>query len=292
MKNIKKAKEAYNSIKIPSNLSNIVDETISRKYIRNRNKTNKKIKTRGIILSTCLATCLMFVILVNENASFAKGVSQIPIIKELAKLVTVEKIIEEDDEKLVYANIPAIQNTGNTDLEKRINLEISNKMNEVLKEVEERAKEYKQAVLDTGGTVEDYHPILINIDYELKYSSEDLVSFVINKSETLASAYTEQYIYNIDVETGKELNLKDVLGENYKKIVDDEINKQIEERKKDESNLYFTPEEGGFNGIENEYQNFYINENRKVVIVFSKYEIAPGCMGIQEFEISDYPVII
>ena len=40
-------------------------------------------------------------------------------------------------------------------------------------------------------------------------------------------------------------------------------------------------------GIENEYQNFYINSNGKVVIVFEKYEIAPGYMGIQEFEIDE-----
>lgn len=292
MKGIKKAKEAYDSIKIPNNLSSIVDQTINRKYIGTESKVKKSNKVRGIILSTCLATCFLFVVLVNENETFAKSVSQIPVIKELAKLVTIEKIVEEDDEKLVYANIPAIQNTGNTDLEKRVNYEISKKMDEVLKEVEERASDYKQAVLDTGGNLEDYHPILVNIDYELKYSSKDLVSFIINKSETLASAYTEQYIYNIDVETGKELNLKDVLGENYKEIVDNEINKQIQERKKDEDNSYFTPEEGGFNGIENEYQNFYINENRKVVIVFFKYEIAPGYMGVQEFEISNHEINI
>ncbi len=292
MKNIKKAKEAYDSIKIPNNLSKIVDQTINREYIGKKDKISKKSKIAGIALSTCLATCFLFVVLVNENETFAKSVSKIPVIKELAKLVTIEKIVEEDNEKLVYANIPAIQNTGNTDLEKRINYEISKKMDEVLKEAEKRASEYKQAVLDTGGSLEDYHPILINIDYELKYSGSDLVSFVINKSETLASAYTEQYIYNIDIETGKELNLKDVLGEDYKEIVDNEINRQIEERKKDKENSYFTPEEGGFDGIENEYQNFYINENRKVVIVFFKYEIAPGYMGMQEFEISNYDINI
>ena len=43
--------------------------------------------------------------------------------------------------------------------------------------------------------------------------------------------------------------------------------------------------EGGFSGIENEYQNFYINSEGKVVIVFEKYEIAPGYMGTQEFVI-------
>ena len=42
---------------------------------------------------------------------------------------------------------------------------------------------------------------------------------------------------------------------------------------------------GKISGIEDEYQDFYINSNGKVVIVFEKYKIAPGYMGTQEFEI-------
>ena len=103
-------------------MSKIVDQTINREYIGKKDKIRKKSKIAGIALSTCLATCFLFVVLVNENETFAKSVSKIPVIKELAKLVTIEKIVEEDNEKLVYANIPAIQNTGNTDLEKRIKL--------------------------------------------------------------------------------------------------------------------------------------------------------------------------
>lgn len=149
-----------------------------------------------------------------------------------------------------------------------------------------RAEEYKKAVLATGGTMEDYIPTQINVDYKITYQDENLVSFVITKSESSASAYQEQYFYNIDIENGKELNLRDVLGENYKEIIDDSVNKQIKERtKEDKSNVYFTDDEGGFSGIENEYQDFYINENKKVTVVFQKYEIAPGYMGIQNFEI-------
>jgi len=32
-------------------------------------------------------------------------------------------------------------------------------------------------------------------------------------------------------------------------------------------------------------QNFYITEEGKLVISFDKYEVGPGYMGIQEFEI-------
>ena len=44
-------------------------------------------------------------------------------------------------------------------------------------------------------------------------------------------------------------------------------------------------EEGGFTGI-SENTKFYINENNRPVIVFEKYEIAPGAAGEITFEIA------
>ena len=58
---------------------------------------------------------------------------------------------------------------------------------------------------------------------------------------------------------------------------------QIEERKEN-GEVFWTPEEGGFAGISEQTQ-FYINEMGNPVIVFDKYEIAPGADGQIEFEI-------
>ena len=281
MKNLKKAKEVYSSIKIPEHLNYVVNKAIA-----NKEKPKHHIfRYFNYAMSTVTCTFIAFVLLINTNSSLASDIAEIPIIGDIAKIFTVKEIKEEDATKLINAKIPALENTGNTDLEKRINYEIMLKINEILEEAEGRAAEYKKAVIETGGTEESYQPINIQIDYKVGYSSDDVVSFVILKSETLASAYTERYFYNIDIKTGKNLNLRDVLGNDYKEIVDETIYKEIAERSKNPDNAYFTKEENGFDGIENEYQNFYINESGNVVIVFEKYEIAPGYMGTQEFEI-------
>lgn len=68
-------------------------------------------------------------------------------IEEIAKIFTVKEVKEEDSTKLINAKIPALENTGNTDLEKRINYEIMLKINEILEEAEERAAEYKNVFL-------------------------------------------------------------------------------------------------------------------------------------------------
>ena len=281
MKKLEKAKEVYKAIKIPEQLNYIVNRTISKQ------RKEKRYILRYVKYAVTTVACvfLTFVFTINVNPSFATSVSEIPIIGDVARVFTIKEVKEEDKTKLINAKIPALENTGNTELEKRVNYEIMLKMNEVLKEAEERAAEYKEAVIETGGDEEDYQPINIQIDYKVGYSSDKVVSFMISKSETLASAYTERYFYNIDIETGKKLNLRDVLGNDYKEIVDKTIYKEIEERSKNPDNIYFTADEGGFDGIENEYQNFYINSDGKVVIIFEKYEIAPGYMGTQEFVI-------
>ena len=282
---LKKAKKAYHSIEIPQELDYIVNKAISRSKSHKKNIGILWVKRTTATLATTFA---LFVILLNTNETFAKAMEDVPVIGSIAEVFTVREYKEENDTDLIEAKIPAIKNTGNEELEDRINYEISSKINEVLEEAKQRAEEYKEAVLATGGTMEDYIPTQINIDYKITYQDDNIISFVITKSESAASAYQEQYFYNIDIENGKELNLRDVLGENYKEIVDEEVKKQIKERmEENKDNSYFTVEEGGFSGIEDEYQNFYINENKKVTVVFQKYEIAPGYMGIQNFEIQN-----
>lgn len=306
-----KAKMAYDSIEVPRELEDTVNRTIldsnvvqkrnavkqnrvikGNKVFKNATRTNRPLIVFRSFTLALIATFALFVVLLNTNESFAKAMQDIPAIAGIAKVFTVREYKEENETDLIDVKVPAIQNTGNSDLENRINYEISSKINDVIEEARTRAEEYKNAVLATGGTMDDYIPTRINIDYKITYQDDNFISFVITKSESQASAYQEQYFYNIDIQNGKELNLKDVLGADYKQIVDESVEKQINERMESNSNnMYFTKEEGGFSEIENEYQDFYINENKKAVIVFQKYEIAPGYMGIQNFEIPNELII-
>ena len=280
---LKKCKKIYDSIEIPKELDYVVNRAIHQEEVKKKSNITVYMKW---ITATAATTFSLFVILLNTNATFAKSMEEIHVISSIAKVFTVREYKEETNTELIEVRVPAIQNTGNSDLENRVNSEISKKVNELLDEAKNRAKEYQEAIVETGGNLDDYGPMLIEINYEITYQDNNLISFIITKSENMFSAYTEQYFYNINIQNGKELNLKEVLGDNYKEIVDREVKKQIKERKKaDKNNIYFSEEEGGFSGIENEYQDFYIDENKKVTIVFQKYEIAPGYMGIQSFEI-------
>ena len=138
-------------------------------------------------------------------------------------------------------------------------------------------------LIATGGDPNEVIPVFIDIDYELKYTSVERISFVVTKTETLANAYSEQYFYNLALPDGRDLQLSDLLGPDFKRIVDAEVERQIAERGKDPDIVFFEGE-NGFRGIDDR-QKFFIDADGQVVVVFAKYEIAPGSMGIQTFKI-------
>lgn len=276
---LERARARYQAQETPEELSLAV-----RAAIREGDRLRKHRRVLRRSLATALASCACFVLLVNGSPSFAQAVYEVPVLGSLARIFTVTEYTINDKERVIDVRLPALENTGYTDLEQKINQEISTRVQAVIDEAEARARETKEAYVATGGDPDDYMPVIIDVDYEVKCQNDQYLSFVINKTETRASAYTEFYTYNIDLETGKELTLRDLLGPNWMETVNTQVEAEIARRAQDPDNIYWTEEQGGFQGIE-EDQPFYLNENGLPVVVFEKYEIAPGSMGSQEFVI-------
>ena len=121
------------------------------------------------------------------------------------------------------------------------------------------------------------------MNYEIKSQTEEYLSFTVIGAENWNSGCNEARYYNIDLQQEKLITLEDVLGEDYTNIVNADIQAQIEQRT-NAGETFFAPEEGGFAGI-SDNTKFYMNEYGNPVIVFDKYEIAPGSAGAVEFEI-------
>lgn len=276
---LERTRARYRAQETPEELSLAV-----RAAIREGERLRKRRRVLRRSLATALAGCACFVLLVNGSPTFAQAVYDVPLLGSLARIFTVTEFTVNDDEHVIDVRLPALENTGYTDLEQQINQEISTRVQAVIDEAEQRAQETKEAYVSTGGDPDDYIPVIIDVDYEVKCQTEHYLSFVIQKTETRASAYTEFYTYNIDLETGRELTLRDLLGPNWMETVNAQVEAQIAERSKDPDNVYWTAEEGGFQGI-SEDQPFYLNQEERPVVVFEKYELGPGSMGSQEFVI-------
>lgn len=275
-------KSKYDKLEIPKELSSVVSNAIEigLKEEKERNVIYKK------VIGIAAVIIMTFVLPLNIVPSYAKAVQQIPIIGELAKIFTFKEYHFEDDIKYVDVKIPKFVYDGKTDLEKRVNQEISKIINEEVENAENNAKEYYEAFVQTGGNPEDFIPIGINVDYEIKNITEDVVSFVITKNETFASVYFVEYFYNIDMETGRNLTLKDWLGNDYKEKVVQNMKNTISSWSQEQKQLLF--EDVNIEDLIDENTNFYINEQNQVVVVFEKYEVAAGAAGRLEFLIEDY----
>ncbi|WP_250278216.1 RsiV family protein [[Clostridium] colinum] len=283
MKKIKKAKEIYNNIEVPLQLNEIINLEI------NKNKPKYKWK---YLTSTVASVLILFVIGVNVSETFAMACSKIPIISEIVSVISIhgKKI---DNDKTINTQIPQISTDDENikQITDKVNNQIKTIVDEYTKQAEQDIQEYKEAFIETGGTEEEFKQknIVVDVSYDLKSKSKDHISLVLNANEGWANAYNISYFYNIDLNTGKNITLKDILGDDYINIANESIKNQIEQQIKEDENLsyfgYNVDSIDGFKTITDE-TNFYINKNGNPVIVFDKYEIVPGYMGQVSFEIN------
>lgn len=279
-KKIEKAKMIYQSIEAPIELDQIVDSAIDT-AVRRKHKSHVWFKP---VICIAASMCILFVVMLNSNQTFAERMYNIPGIGNVARVFTFREYNKSEEAYNINIKAPAIEGTGYTDLEKRINQEIQSKIDIIVKNAEQRAEENRQQIIDEGRTEEDLGYFIVEVDYEIRSSNESILSFVINHTESFANTYTYQTFYNINLDTGEEITLADILGENYKEIVTQSIKQQIKERTEKDSQLMYYDSDEGIESIL-DYLKFYINSTAHVVISFEKGEIAPPPMGIQEFEI-------
>ena len=215
---MERARARYKEVELPAELDFAVASAIRAGDRKRRSRDG--LRRTAAVLASC---CACFVLLLNVSPTFAQAVEAVPVLGALARVVTVREYRIEDKEHLIDVRLPALKNTGNTDLEQRVNTEISTRIQQVLDEAEARARADKEAFVATGGQAEDFIPIIIDVDYEIKCQNGHYLSFILTKTETLANAYTEYYAYNIDLETGRELTLRDLLGPDWKRIANEAV---------------------------------------------------------------------
>lgn len=290
MGSLKKMKEQYENVAIPEELAVRVQQEIAKS--RNKQMEQESIRycfpkvVRGIGTAAA-AACVLFTLALNTTPAFAMEAAQLPVIGGLARVLTFRSYETEKDDIAVSVEIPSIeiieQDTGIKVDE--INQEILDRCNQYAEEALARAEKYRTAFLETGGTLEEWaaHNIKIKVDYEIKQQDDAYLSFVVRGYESWSNAYNESRYYNLDLLTGKEVTLKDLLGDDYEALANDSIRQQIAEREQ-AGESFFAEDAGGFTGISYNTK-FYINTNHNPVIVFDKFEIANGAAGEIEFEI-------
>lgn len=128
-----------------------------------------------------------------------------------------------------------------------------------------------------------YIPTTIKCNFEVKCLDEDYLSLFVEISESRTTSMIRRLFYNIDLNQGKIIGIKDFLGENFKenvvKIINSEIDKWSDEQKSTLINNYSVEK------YISDDTPFFINNNHRAVIQIEKFAITIGSAGYHEFQI-------
>ncbi|WP_322006648.1 DUF3298 and DUF4163 domain-containing protein [Clostridium butyricum] len=272
MKNINDLKKEYMDIKIPENLDDVVKESI--KKVDRKSIVNKKIIGSAAVLAIIFG--------INISPVFADVVSDIPIVGNIVKLVTVKNYTLKKNNVEADIKVPAIEGLENKQLEENLN-----------KEFIENGKKIYEELIEEFPSINNQMKY-VGSDYKIKADNDSFLSIEITKEEIQASSYTIKKHYTIDKNKQIVLTLPMLFeGENYIEEISNDIKAQmIENMKKDSNLIYFLESDENEEVIDSfdkikENQDFYINNDGNLVICFDEYEVAPGYMGTLEFIISD-----
>ena len=129
MKRMAEAKETYDNIPIPEELS----ERVMLEVRKAEEKHNKKITTfrRASFMkkgfAAVAAIAVLFTAGVNTSEAFAQGVSEIPLLGDLARIVTFRSYETKTEDLQISVDIPSVEMISQDlqGLEKSVNQEIN-----------------------------------------------------------------------------------------------------------------------------------------------------------------------
>lgn len=281
---IDRMKQEYEQIEVPEALKMQVEAGI-RKGKREAKKGSLRF-FKGA--ATVAAAVIALVISVNVSPTIAHAMEEVPLLGIIVKVVNFSTYSDVQDDKNMEANVDIPQ------------VAVTNQDGEVLSdETDELNQEVKKYA---GDIIESYQSDVASIgdgesgneavdsSYQVVTDNDRLFALRIDTSIVMGGSNQYTKIYNVDKEIGNTITLKDLFQENsdYLNRISEEIKKQMKENMEKDSNLQYFLEEDvdgySFDGIKNDV-NFYVNKDGKLTIVFDKYEVAPGYMGIVEFTI-------
>lgn len=268
-KTIKK-KISQDNLEVPSYVSNMIEDTLE-----NLPEKEHKLqiygyqKNWGVIAASI--TVFLLVFMPNISVTYAQTIAEVPIIGDIVKVFTIRKDIYEDEHHELVANIPKIEDDNNLEGVVLINQEVDELASAIIQ------KFYDEIELSKDGYGSIY------IDYEVLTNDASWFTLKLNVNEVAGSSDSYAKFYHIDRTRGDYVQLKDILSEDGIKKVEEYLQMVIKTQMEQDESLVYDIDEGV--ELLNGESNFYFNENKELVIVYNKYDIAPGYMGCPEFVI-------
>lgn len=233
--------------------------------------------TRRFVSAAACILFAMLVVLPNLSVTYAHAVENFPIIGDLVEIFTVRNYFYSDDRHELDADVPEVNDPNNQQVSNLINKDV----NELTEAVIQKFYDDLEISHDTG-----YGSIYI--DYETVTNTDEWFTLKLTVSEVQASSNTYFKFYHIDRTNGTYVTFGDLIDSEDFGAIEQIIRAQMEaEMAADPDVVYWTEdtELGQSVTALSAEQNFYFDDAGNLVIVYDKYEVAPGFMGCPEIVI-------
>lgn len=277
-KKLKDLQKQYEDVQIPKELDFVVENAL---------KQGKKKKKRSPqwLLGTA-AAAMLFTASLNMSPAMARTLADIPVVGNVVKVLTWTEYEVTEETYDANIKVPAIENLENK--------ELANTLNEQYR-AEGKAL-YEEFIAEVGDLKANGGGHLgVDSGYEIKTDNDQILSIGRYVVETVGSSSTVMHYDTIDKKNEILLSLPMLFKDDtYINVISENIKEQMrtEMIESNQEKTYWVKGAGiadedlffDFTAIDAE-QKFYITDSGKLVISFDKYEVAPGYMGIVEFEI-------
>lgn len=243
-------------------------------------KPKKAISFKIITKLSYAAAALVFVCLValpNISSVYAEAIESVPVLGKIAEVVTVRNYFYSDSNHEMNINVPKV--SGSEEASDYINKSVD----ELTQMLSDRFYEELDEVGDEGHSS-------IYVNYDVVTDTDVWFTLKIEVFEAAGSSNTYYKYYHIDKKNGKTVTLGDIAESNgLYSVLEENIKDQMRSLMSESDEIIYWVDSSPF-GDEivklDAAHNFYWNEDGDMVIVFDKYEVAPGSMGTPEFTVA------
>ena len=268
---------AENPICVPESVDRKVEETLDSLPPRMKKKV-VPLWRRTLAGAACFAVILVGV-LPNMSVTYAQAVEDIPVLGALTRVFTLRNYTYYDGKHDLEADIPMVVDPENEEAADLINQDVSALTGAVIDRF------YSELEVSTA---EDHGAV--HIQYETLTGTDRWFTMKIAVTEIAASSDSYEKYYHIDRTRGHYVTFGDLFAQEDYPALEAQILQQMEERMAEDPEQIFwtnrTGEAEHFTPLQ-DTQNFYFKEDGALVIVYDRYDVAPGYMGCPEFIIPE-----
>ena len=263
-------KSEYVNIPIPAALDDAVRGALEHGRARRGAHFPRCLLIPAVALIACMAV-------LNVFPATAKALSEVPVLESVVSVLTFGRFEAKDEAQKYEVSIEVPRITGLSDQE------LESGLNEkYLSESEALYDEFMKKVQLSGGEL--MHEAL-DAGYSVKARTDNTISILHYVVRIAASGAETQTFDTIDTKNQLLLTLPGLFKDNsYVQRINENILAQMQQQMKNDDGIMYFIGDDGFQSID-EQQQFYINGDHQLVIVFDEYAVAPGSMGVVEFTI-------